>query len=977
MLSTIQCSFSAGEITPSLLGRIDVAKWHEGARTMRNFFVNFRGGATSRAGTLYVGMCKQGAPNVGGTATSNPPRDITFQFSNTQGYALEFGDTYMRVKSNGAYVVEPTVTITGITQATTAVIHAPSHGYSVGDWVYAASIGGMTNLNGLVWIVISKPDADHITLSDLFGTTVNSSSWPAYTSGGTLARIYTVTTPYAAIDLPWLKFTQSADTMSLCCVNQTTGTEYPTYDLVRNSATNWTLTQTTFASSIAAPTGLTVTPTSSTTANMYYSYVVTAVDATTGCESVASAAGSCQNNDISVYAGTNTLNWTSVANAGSYNVYRATPSYNTPVPVTSAYAYAGTSYGPAFTDTNIATDATKVPPTHQNPFARGQITAVTPTAQGSGYTQGTIGYSVTTATGSGFAGIPVVESGRFVGFIIQNNGQLYANTDTITITDSGEGTLATASLTIGKQTGTYPGTVAYYQQRRAYACSLNNPDTYNMSQIGNYTDMDASIPTTDTDAITGNPWAQQVNGIQFMTMMPGGLVVFTGLGIWQLTGGNAVALTPSDQTASPQAYNGCAATLPPIRINYDILHVQPKGYVVRDLAYNFFVNIYTGTDQTFLSSQLFQGFSLTQWAYAEEPYRIIWCVRNDGTLLSFTYLKDQQVYGWARHDTNGQFVGVCTVVEPPVDTAYLIVKRLIQRDGVPTWVYYSERMDNRVWSSPENCWCVDSGRAYAPLQPAATLTASTASIGPVIFTASSAVFQNTLAGDIVRMGGGIATVTTVTSSTVLHATLTSPILNTVPNDPLSTPVPATQGNWSINTPVTTVVGLNHLEGMSVSIVADGSVSPSQTVTNGSITLPFTASWITVGLPFSCQLQTMPLDPPGQQMPVQGDRKNIYRVVVRVQDSRGLAVGTNQADPNPNGWPVAWEEVGIGGNMKEIKERGPLNYPGNIIPLYTGDWVLNVPANWAVDGDVAIEQNYPMPATVLAVISHFALGDQKG
>ena len=74
---------------------------------------------------------------------------------------------------------------------------------------------------------------------------------------------------------------------------------------------------------------------------------------------------------------------------------------------------------------------------------------------------------------------------------------------------------------------------------------------------------------------------------------------------------------------------------------------------------------------------------------------MIWAVRNDGALLSLTYIKEQEVEGWARHDTDGFFVGVCSVIEPPVDAIYTIVKRYII--GHNTWVYYSERADNRLW----------------------------------------------------------------------------------------------------------------------------------------------------------------------------------------------------------------------------------------------------------------------------------------
>ena len=59
----IQNSFVSGELSPSILGRTDKAQYKNGASTMRNFFgLRYTGGASSRAGFAYVGMCKQGAP---------------------------------------------------------------------------------------------------------------------------------------------------------------------------------------------------------------------------------------------------------------------------------------------------------------------------------------------------------------------------------------------------------------------------------------------------------------------------------------------------------------------------------------------------------------------------------------------------------------------------------------------------------------------------------------------------------------------------------------------------------------------------------------------------------------------------------------------------------------------------------------------------------------------------------------------------
>lgn len=1060
----IQNGFAAGEISPSLWGRTDLAKYALGGSTVRNCFINYRGGASSRPGLAYVGMCKQDAPNAGGTNTTYPPRDIPFQFSLTQGYVLEFGDQYLRIKSEGAYVLETAKTVSAITQANPGVVTSTSHGFNNGDWVFGSSIGGMTEFNGLTWIVQNKT-TNTFTLTDLFGNPVNTLIFPAYISGGTFARLYTVVAPYAAADLQYLKYTQSADTMTLTCVNQDTGTEYPSYELVRNGATNWVFTADSFASSISAPTGVAATAQASTTLSTYYSYVVTAIDAVTGEESIASKAASVQNNDISVNAGSNTITWTAVTGASSYNVYGAIPSYNAIVPAGVNYGFLGQSFGGSFVDTNIVADFNTVPPTHQDPFARGAIIGVTPTAVGSGYTQAGVTYTLTTSAGSGAVLLPIVVGGKVVAYIVQNGGKGYANGDTITLTADGSG--ATALLVFGAATGTYPSVCAYYQQRRVYANTKNNPDTYYMSQPGAFNNMDSAVPSIDSDAIVGTPWSQQINGIQFLQPMPGGLVVLSGNGAWQVNGGTSAAITPAGQTANPQAYNGCNNHIGPIVVNYDILYVQAKGSIVRDLSYNFFVNIYTGTDLTILSNHLFSGHQLQQWAYAEEPYKLVWTVRDDGILLCLTYLKEQDIYAWSRHDTNGLFVGVCSVVEPPVDAVYVIVQRFVH--GV--WVYYSERMDNRQWLNSEDCFCVDSGLAYSMTQPNATLTPAAAEgtsnisstfvinggsgytnpqaqavdsegfgtgatfsvttsggavtsvtpltqginytpgatqiiitdptgkgaiVNPVItnyvtFTTSSSVFTAGMVGDVIRVGGGKATIVQYVSGTQVVANITQPITQVVPDDPNNTPIPATQTsvdrltaslvfNWTISTPTSSVTGLNHLEGLEVAILADGSVVPNQTVVNGTIILPQPYSQITIGLPFIAQVQTLYSDAKeGLPDTPQGKRKSIPAVILRTELSRGFSAGVNQPDASiqPNQATVPWPQGPGTRGMVEAKERNALIHAGSAIPLFSGDSYIEVNGDWDSRGQIACQQLYPLPLNLLAAICISGTGDIAG
>lgn len=1089
-LITFKSALSGGELSPSVFGRTDLPKYREGTSTCRNFFVDYRGGVQSRPGFVYVGQSRQCG------SSSSPPRLIPFQFNLDQGYCLEFGQRYVRFIFHGAYVTEDPVTITGINQDDPGVITSANHGLNTGDSIFITEVVGMTELNGLTWVVGSVIDTNRFTLITLFDEIVDTTDYTAYTSGGTFSRIYEVESPYLQEDLPYLKYTQSADILTLTCFNTETSTEYPPYDLKRLGNTSWTFTAVTFASNMSPPTGVTATAYSSNTISTWYSYVVTAVNAETGEESIASTPANIQNCDISIYAGTNTVSWNAVDGANSYNVYAATPSYGAQINSGNLYGFVGISFGTNFNDTNILPDFSTVPPLHADPFASGAITDVEITAGGINYSQSTIGYAITTSTGSGFVGTPVVTNGSLNGFVIQDPGKNYVTGDTVAFTDSGgglakgtftfasnpavesamtlngflirfvaaNGTLngrsvqegstvaitlqnlaaflnssnngnlnvatyqatatvltityktpgtagnsytlnandsggtpsgaaltgggthgsgATATLVVGPSTGIYPATVAYFQQRRVFANSENHPDTYWMTQPGLFYNMDASIPSSASDAITGSPFSQTVNGIQWMVPMPGGLVTLTGAGAWQVNGGSSSAITPADQTATPQAYNGCNALVQPLRINYDILYVQAKGTKVRDLSYNWWIQIYTGVDLTAVNNHLFDGHQIIQWAWAEEPYKLVWAVRDDGVLLCLTFLKESDsngtpasnIFSWTRHDTPGQFKSVCVVTEPPTDAVYVVVKRFINNQ----WKYYIERMYSSVGQNgvtlqtqSENYVCHDSSLQTSPDYPSATLYPSAAT-GIVPFVTDEPVFTADDVGKIIRADGGVGTVTAYNNPQSVTVETTQDITLLLPGS--SVPLPVDPGNWSILPSITVVDKLNHLIGQSVSILADGSVVDNQTVTEISpgvigVTLSEPASKITVGLPYVCQVQTLYIDVPETQETVQTRRKNISAVGVQLEATRGLEVGLNQIDAStlPDTIDVTWTR------MNEIKEQPVV--AGNAIPLFTGNHYKTATGGWKEAGQVAFQQTYPLPAKILAMSVFWTLGDDK-
>lgn len=1085
----IQTAFSAGEISPELYGQVSLNKYASAATTARNGIVSYHGGFLSRGGFAYVLRSKQAGSDY-------PPRLIPFQFSITQGVMIEAGDHYFRFIINGGYVLEAGIAITGVTNANPAVVSVTGTPFSNGDWVFFSGVGGMTQLNGNTYIVAAA-GAGSFALHDLNGNPVNSTAYGVYTSGGTVSRIYTVATPYLALDLPYLKYAQSADVMAMTCSNPISGNEYGAKELARLGNADWTLTNVPFNATLSPPTSVSASANRAAPSggiNATFNYRVTAVDKD-GNESRAGNIGVCNGADLAVEGGTNTVTWSMVAGAKYYNIYRAPPSANNgsgvtiPVPRGSVFGYSGSSYGTQFLDNAATVDLTQVPPLHLNPFARGQILGINITSGGSGVSAVT--YAITTAGGSGFYGYPVVSGNQLTAFPIEEPGHDYApgdsiafngagfatgaivfaanptNGDTITLnsvvwtfvttitainqtkitgalsdtlsslvtdvsassnalltvasyatddagtdfiityntagtggnaytlaasaaTPSGAtltggggfaGTNPTGTLIISPTTGTYPGICQYFQQRRFFANSFNNPDTFWASQTGRFSNFDTRIPTVPNDAITASPWTEQVDGIQWLVPMPGGLITLTGGRAWQILGSGSYALspqpiTPATTQAQPQSFNGCSATAKPFVENFDLIYVEAvSNSVVRDLSWNFYTNIYTGADLTILSSHLFNSHQCVQIAWARQPYRTAWYVRDDGIMLSLTYMKEQEVYGWARHDTQGLIVSVETVIEPPVNAVYIAVKRF--PPYAANGIYTIERKDNRLWQSVEDAYAVDSGVSNPMSQPAATITASAASGAGVTFATSASVFSAGNVGNIIRMSGGIATITGYTSATLVTGTWNLAASNSAAGFPT-----AISGAWSLSVPVTTL-SAPHLAGMRVNVLADGRPITGITVAaDGTITLPFAASNVKAGLPFSVQLQTPYLN--GGEPTMQGRRKVIPSATIRVSASgSGFKVGTNQPDGaalNPPQIAPTWNLTATADAAKPTGGQSAVQTytsPGGqtITQLWTGDiLVTGSDAAWNSKGQVAIEQDLPLALEVLAVVPNVLDGD---
>lgn len=426
-------------------------------------------------------------------------------------------------------------------------------------------------------------------------------------------------------------------------------------------------------------------------------------------------------------------------------------------------------------------------------------------------------------------------------------------------------TKATKDFSIGPWSNGkgYPMCAGFFEDRLIFAGSKRYGQTFWMSKTGDYFNFGSSIPGVDTDAITGTLNGGQMNGIKAMVAF-GELILLTAGGEHKITG-NQKALSPTNVQAQAQEYRGIS-DVEPVTVGGRIVYIQQQGDIVRDLAYAYEADKYTGDDINLLAQHLFERHKLVSMTYQQTPNSIIWIVRDDGLLLGLTYLKEQEVYAWHKHNTtDGQFIDVATIAGETEDELWCVVRRGNE--------YMIEVMAERDKSQKvEDQYFVDCGRQVAD-------------------------------------ASGVSRVT----------------------------------------------GLEHLEGKTVAILADGFVLPKKKVTGGAVDLGHTYKKVSVGLPIESVLETLPLELTGQDGSTLSRRKRVHKLMLMFKDSSGGRYGLNES------------------RMDEIKWRSTEPY-GVAVQLYSGKQEILMPsASFEKTVQIIVKQNDPLPLTILSIVPEMQVG----
>ena len=187
---------------------------------------------------------------------------------------------------------------------------------------------------------------------------------------------------------------------------------------------------------------------------------------------------------------------------------------------------------------------------------------------------------------------------------------------------------------------------------------------------------------------------------------------------------------------------------------------------------------------------------------------------------------------------------------------------------------------------------------------------------------------------------------TINSATVRHIVF---LKSTYFNDDVTDAFFVDSGLTYSGSATTSITGLNHLEGVSVTILADGSAHANKTVSGGAITLDRSSSKVHVGYGYTSSLETLRMEAGAEDGIAQGKIKRIHGVTARFFQTVGAELG-----PDTN-------------NLDRLPFRDSSMNMDEAVPLFNGDKEISFPSGYDNDAKIVIRQTQPLPMTILAIM----------
>lgn len=647
---------NAGEWSNKVAHRIDHEKHGSALRQGKNVISWPHGPVNKRKGFELVAPAKY---------DDKKWVPIRFRFNKSDTVLIEVGDEYMRFHTNGQQLRETPIVLASATAANPVVVTAGAGGAGIinGDEVFVNGCVEMPELNGR-WFKVANATVTTFELNDREGLDIDGSTWTAETTGGTVAKVYEIATVYAEADLANLDYAQKNDVLWIC------DGAHPVQRLIRFYETNWTIEEyeyvfpavldpnvdndKTLTSNQLTGTGATITaaghaPFSANSVGAYLAIRHTRPAAEVSRYNATMAGGSnITGHQIAVLgdvtfetAGT----WT-----GKLRVFKS----KTAEPSFSAVAMSEWVEVGVYTSTDDKNFNVRFTETNETRYYVCDLVSGTVAA-----TEATLRSEAALIEGA-----------------VKITGYTDSTHVTATIISDLISTDATTDWSEGAWSASkgYPAVIALYEKSLWLARTLQYPQGIWKSETDLFDNFKVGV--NDTSGMFFELDSKERNDILWMVDQDK-LMVGTSGSDWTVSGTDLNSIISPTNIVSRRQGNKGSKDVRPETVDDVVMYVQRGGREsIRALAYSIERDKFRAEDMQAFSDHLTQS-GITSMAFQSAPDPVLWCTTGDGRLLSFTYERDQNVFAWNPHETEGLFESVETIYGSEDDEVWVAAKRTI------------------------------------------------------------------------------------------------------------------------------------------------------------------------------------------------------------------------------------------------------------------------------------------------------------